>query len=191
MARYLARPPIATDRLPLLDDGRLELRLKRALARRDDGASLHAARAAGAFGRDRASSAGPPHALLRCLRAGFRGESGDRAVERARHANAAPTSRRRRAVESAEGAESVALGLPDLADISAGRSRMRALQGADGDRSAADTNGAVARVLGHLGLSAEAPGFHPARPPPQGELPFADEVPDFVADAPAPEDLGA
>jgi hypothetical protein len=29
MARYLARPPIATDRLSLRDDGRLELRLKR------------------------------------------------------------------------------------------------------------------------------------------------------------------
>jgi len=29
MARYLARPPIATDRLSRLDDGRLELRLKR------------------------------------------------------------------------------------------------------------------------------------------------------------------
>lgn len=29
MARYLARPPIATDRLSLLADGRLELRLKR------------------------------------------------------------------------------------------------------------------------------------------------------------------
>jgi len=29
MARYLARPPIATDRLSQLDDGRLELRLKR------------------------------------------------------------------------------------------------------------------------------------------------------------------
>ena len=29
MARYLARPPIATDRLARLQDGRLELRLKR------------------------------------------------------------------------------------------------------------------------------------------------------------------
>jgi hypothetical protein len=29
MGRYLARPPIATDRLSMLDDGRLELRLKR------------------------------------------------------------------------------------------------------------------------------------------------------------------
>jgi hypothetical protein len=42
-----------------------------------------------------------------------------------------------------------------------------------------------------LGLSVDAPGFHPARPPPQTELPFADEARDFVADAPAPEDFGA
>jgi hypothetical protein len=49
----------------------------------------------------------------------------------------------------------------------------------------------ITRVLGHLGLSADAPGFHPARPPPQVELPFADEAPDFVADVPAPEDFGA
>jgi hypothetical protein len=38
---------------------------------------------------------------------------------------------------------------------------------------------AITRVLGHLGLSADAPGFHPARPPPQTELPFADEAPGF------------
>ena len=50
---------------------------------------------------------------------------------------------------------------------------------------------AITRVLGHLGLSADAPGFHPARPPPQVELPFRDEAPDSVADAPAPEDFGA
>ena len=50
---------------------------------------------------------------------------------------------------------------------------------------------AVAGVLGHLGLSTQVPEFHPARPPPQFELPFADEAPDFVADAHAPEDSGA
>jgi hypothetical protein len=40
---------------------------------------------------------------------------------------------------------------------------------------------AITRVLGHLGLAADAPGFHPARPPPQTELLFADEAPDFAA----------
>jgi hypothetical protein len=43
---------------------------------------------------------------------------------------------------------------------------------------------------GTFGLAADAPGFHPARPPPQTELPFADEAPDFVADAPPPKTSG-
>jgi len=57
--------------------------------------------------------------------------------------------------------------------------------------AALTSKAAITRVLRHLGLSAEAHGFHPARPPPQVELPFADEAPDFVADAPASEDFGA
>jgi hypothetical protein len=57
--------------------------------------------------------------------------------------------------------------------------------------AALTSRAAIARVLRHLGLSAETPGFHPARPPPQTELPFADEARDFVADAVAPEDFGA
>jgi len=57
--------------------------------------------------------------------------------------------------------------------------------------AALTSKAAITRVLDHLALSADAPGFHPARPPPQVELPFADEVPDFVADVSSPEDLGA
>lgn len=49
---------------------------------------------------------------------------------------------------------------------------------------------AIERVLRHMGFAAEAPKFHPARPPPQVELPFVDEAQDFFADAPAPEDGG-
>ena len=45
MARYLARPPIASDSLSRLDDGLLELRLKRPLARRHDVVRVLAARA--------------------------------------------------------------------------------------------------------------------------------------------------
>lgn len=48
----------------------------------------------------------------------------------------------------------------------------------------------IARVLEHLGVSADPPQFHPARPPPQAELPF-DAPPAFEADPPAPDDLGA
>src|SRR6185312_7916940 len=47
----------------------------------------------------------------------------------------------RSAAEGADGAESIALGLPDLASVSPGRSRMRALQGTDGDRGGADVEG--------------------------------------------------
>lgn len=59
--------------------------------------------------------------------------------------------------------------------------------------AALTSKAAVTRVLDHLGLSADPPGFHPARPPPQVELPFADKAPDFVADGPAHahEDLEA
>ena len=57
--------------------------------------------------------------------------------------------------------------------------------------AALTSRAAIARVLGHLGLSADPPTLHPARPPPQIELPFADEAPDFVADVPALEDFGA
>ncbi len=44
----------------------------------------------------------------------------------------------------------------------------------------------LARILGHAGLPAEPPRFHPARPPPQAELPFGDcgnfdAHPDYVA----------
>ena len=57
--------------------------------------------------------------------------------------------------------------------------------------AALTSKAAITRVLGHLGLSFDAPGFHPARPPPHAELPFADEAPDFVADVLSPEDFGA
>jgi hypothetical protein len=68
---------------------------------------------------------------------------------------------------------------------------MYPLQRADGDRGPLTSKAAIVRVLGHLGLSSDAPDFHAARPPPQVELPFGDEAPEFAADAPAPEDFGA
>jgi hypothetical protein len=47
----------------------------------------------------------------------------------------------------------------------------------------------IERVLGHLGLPLDAPGFHPARPPPQSELSFGDEMAAFYPDPPPPEDF--
>lgn len=44
-------------------------------------------------------------------------------------------------------------------------------------------------MLQHLGLTVDAPAFHPARPPPQPELRFGDELAAFYPDAPAAEDL--
>jgi len=57
--------------------------------------------------------------------------------------------------------------------------------------AALTSKAAITRVLGHLGLSADAPRFHPARPPPQVELPFADDDDGFYPDPPAPEDSAA
>jgi hypothetical protein len=46
----------------------------------------------------------------------------------------------------------------------------------------------IDRVLQHLRLKADAPDFHPARPPPQTELSFGHEPPAFYPDGPTPED---
>jgi len=47
----------------------------------------------------------------------------------------------------------------------------------------------IERVLRHLGLTVDAPEFHPARPPPQSELSFGDATAAFYPDPPAPEDF--
>jgi hypothetical protein len=49
----------------------------------------------------------------------------------------------------------------------------------------------IERVLGHLRLPLDAPQFHPARPPPQIELPFGDDTAGFYPDPPAPDDFAA
>jgi hypothetical protein len=137
MARYLVRPPIASDRLSRLDDGRLELRLKRPWR---DGTTAFVY---------------TPHELLERLvaivprpRAHLTRYFGVFAPAFAARAGIVPSTepaapkRRLRAGEAcvaggAEGPEdpkSVALGLTDLAGVPQGRSRMRALQGTDGDR---------------------------------------------------------
>lgn len=57
---------------------------------------------------------------------------------------------------------------------------------------AALTSGhAIERVLGHLGLSLDAPELHPARPPPQIQLSFGDDPLGFSPDPPAPDDFAA
>lgn len=50
----------------------------------------------------------------------------------------------------------------------AGRMRMLAI---------VTSKAGVNRFLGHAGLPTEAPRFHPPRPPPQQQLPFAEDLP--------------
>jgi putative transposase len=78
MARYLARPPIATDRLSQFDDGRLELRLKRSW-RDGTAAFVFTPHEIIEGRRDRASPEGTSDSLLWSAGACLRGEVRDRA----------------------------------------------------------------------------------------------------------------
>jgi len=187
MARYLARPPIATDRLSRLDDGRLELRLKRPWR---DGTTAFVY---------------TPHELLERLvaivprpRAHLTRYFGVFAPAFAARAGIVPSTEpaapRQRPRTAEDAAPKVPNRLPwaaliwrvflrDVLECARCKGRMEIV-------AALTSKAAITRVLGHLGLLADAPGFHPARPPPQVELPFRDEAPDFVADAHGPEDFG-
>jgi hypothetical protein len=178
MARYLARPPIATERLSRLDDGRLELRLKRPWR---DGTTAFIY---------------TPHELLERLvaivprpRAHLTRYFGVFAPAFAARAGIvpstvteppAPRQRPRTGEDAAPKAPKVPNRLPWAALI--WRVFLRDVL-------------ECARCQGRMeivaALTSKAARFHPARPPPQVELPFGDEAPDFVPDAPAPEDFGA
>ncbi len=56
--------------------------------------------------------------------------------------------------------------------------------------AAVTSRAGVMRILEYLGLPTEAPAFHAARPPPQAELPL-DVAPTFEADPPSRDDFGA
>jgi hypothetical protein len=188
MARYLARGRIANDRLSRLDDGRLELRLKRP------------------WREGTTSFIYTPHELLERLvaivprpRAHLTRYFGVFAPAFAARAGIVPFTEPaapRQRPRTGEAAPPKApnrlpwavliwrVFLRDVLECARCEGRMEIV-------AALTSKAAITRVLGHLGLAADAPGFHSARPPPQVELPFRDEAPDFVADAPAPEDFGA
>jgi hypothetical protein len=191
MARYLARPPIAIDRLSRLDDGRLELRLKRPWR---DGTTAFVY---------------TPHELPERLvaivprpRAHLTRYFGVFAPAFAARAGIVPSNepavprQRRPAGEAAPPkAPKVPNRLPwasliwrvflrDVLECVRCKGRMEIV-------AALTSKAAIARVPGHLGLAADAPGFHPARPPPRAELPFADDNAGFYPDPPAPEDSAA
>ena len=138
MARYLARPPVATDRLARLDDGRLELQLKRPWR---DGTSAflftphelierlvalvprpraHLTRYFGVFAPAFASRA-------EIVPAGATKRSPQTRASRGRRP-------RRRSARGAVTASPLPLGVVDLARLPQGRPRMRTLQGPHGDR---------------------------------------------------------
>jgi hypothetical protein len=187
--RATSPAPIAADRLSRLDDGRLELQLKRPWR---DGTTAFVY---------------TPHELLERLvtivprpRAhltryfgvfapAFAGRAGivpstETAAPRPRprHDEAAPPKATRVPNRLPWASLIWRVFLKDVLECARCKGRMEIV-------AALTSKPAIMRVLGHLGLSADVPGFHPARPPPQAELAFADEAPNFVVDAPAPEDF--
>ena len=190
MGRYLARPPIATDRLSLLDDGRLELQLKRPWR---DGTTAFVFQPQELIERLVAIVPRPRAHLVRY--------SGVLAPAFAARAQIVPSADKASSgpkppVAPPKGAEmpkrpgripcAPPLWRAFLADVlkcARCSGRMRIV--------AAVTSGVeVMRILRNIGLAGDPPSFHAARPPPQAELPFEDAPPGFEPDPPAPDDFG-
>jgi hypothetical protein len=187
MGRYLARPPIATDRLTQLPDGRLELRLKRSWR---DGTTALLFSPQELLEKVCTLIPRPRAHLTRyhgVLAPAFAGRS------QIVPAGLAETPPRRPAPPP--GAEPPRgpgrfpwasliwrVFLNDVLSCERCQGRM--------DIVAAVTAPAEAsRLLAHLGLASTVPTFHPARPPPQLELPIGAVPADTYADPPAPDDL--
>jgi hypothetical protein len=190
MARYLARPPIANDRLTRLDDGRLQLELKRPWR---DGTTAFVS---------------TPHELIERLvalvprpRAHLTRYFGVFAPAFAARAEIVPSDantdcdRARVAPTPPDGATPPPLRrrypwasliwrvfLQDVLECARCHGRMTIV-------AALTAPLAVGRVLRHLGLPTEAPQLHPARPPPQAELRFDREPAPFYADPLPREDF--
>jgi hypothetical protein len=184
MGRYLARPPVATDRLSRLDDGRLELSLKRPW--RDGTIAFRYT----------------PHELIERLiaivprpRAHLIRYSGVLAPAFAARSEIVPG-----ASEESPGPAPAPLGaevprqpgrfswasliwrvfLEDVLACARCPGRMAIV-------AVVTSKVATTRILNHLGLPTVAPACHAARPPPQIELPL-DAAPAFESDPPGPDD---
>jgi hypothetical protein len=188
MGRYLARPPIAADRLSMLDDGRLELRLKRPWR---DGTTAFVFQPRELIERLVAIVPRPRAHLIRY--------SGVLAPAFAARAEIVPAAEQPVALLPAP---PPGLEMPQrpgripwapllwrvfLADVlqcfkCGGRMRIVA---------AVTSPAEATRILRNLGLPEVAPTFHAPRPPPQGELPFGEAAPAFEPDPPSPDDFGA
>jgi hypothetical protein len=162
MARYLARPPIATDRLSRLDDGRLELRLKRPWR---DGTTAFVY---------------TPHELLERLvaivprpRAHLTRYFGVFAPAFAARAGIVPSNEPAAPRQHPRAGEAAPPKVPsrlpwasliwrvflrDVLECARCKGQMEIV-------AALTSKVAIARVLGHLGLSGGPPGGPPPRPP--------------------------
>jgi len=197
ICRYLARPPIGTDRLTALDDGRLLLEFKRAWR---DGTTHIALSPHELIGRLIALVPRPRRHLTRhhgVLAPAFAaraaiipGPPGSPAAVPPRPRPAPERGRPRFPARHSWAYLLWRVFLVDVLQCPRCPGRM--------DIVAAVTEpDAVARILNHLGIPAKAPQPHPPRPPPQGALPWGGGQPspevevDFNIDPPSPpDDLG-
>jgi hypothetical protein len=187
MARYLARPPIANDRLTRLDDGRVQLELKRPWR---DGTTAFVftpheliERLVALVPRPRAHLTryfgllAPAFAARAEIVPSDANTDRDRDRDRARAAptppdGATPPPLRRRYPWASL---IWRVFLQDVLECARCHGRMTIVASLTAPL-------AIERVLRHLGLPTEAPQLHPARPPPQAELRFDREPAPFYAD---------
>jgi Putative transposase len=191
MARYLARPPIATERLSQRDDGRLELRLKRPWR---DGTTAFLftpheliERLVAQVPRPRAHLTryhgvlAPAFAARAQIVPGGNGREADAArAAKPDEVEGAKKPRRRGRFPWASLIWRVFL--KDVLECARCSGRMEIV-------AAVTSPAGVLRILEHMGLSSVVPPVHLPRPPPQAELPF--DVSGFEPDPPAPDDFDA
>lgn len=190
LVKYLARPPIASDRLSELPDGRLALAFKHPWRN----GTTHVVFT--------------PHELIeklipliprpRAHLVRYHGILGPAAKDRAKVVPGTVGPRSRPSVAGGEPRELDASGMPrlgrlpwavllkrvflvDVLECPRCKGRMKIL-------AAVTVPASIRRVLDHLGLPSEAPRPRPARPPPQLELAEGRQPPDgFYPDPPSPE----
>jgi hypothetical protein len=171
MARYLARPPIATDRLSQLAGGRLKLRLKRAWR---DGTTAFVLTPHEIIERLVAIVPRPRAHLTRyfgVLALAFAARSGIVPAEAAaapalRSQPPAEAGKRRRPGRVPWASLIWRVFLDDVLECGRCGGRMEII-------AAVTSTEGVTRILEHVGLPSARLAFHSARPPPQTELPLA------------------
>jgi len=189
MARYLARPPIATDRLTEREDGRLELRLKRPWR---DGTTAFLFTPHELIERLVAQIPRPRAHLTRyhgVLAPAFaaRSQIVPRAEEAKRKDRPATKSgdsdgkKKPRPPSRIPWASLIwRVFLKDVLECARCSGRMEVV-------AAVTSREAVVRIIGYMGLPTGPPPLHPPRPPPQATLPF--DISGFEPDPPAPDDF--